>query len=143
MPGNGGASGFAALGVVVSEAAELAPEIAADCESVAAVEGTKGEVGEGTIPMLVEALGIPDMAAGVLIPASGIDVDVGEALAADTVLLGLAAAAMLKSPLVANIWLMSVMLTNCRVYWSPDGTRGSSTVVWSNVGSTLFAMAIA
>jgi hypothetical protein len=102
--------------------------------------------------MLVEALGIPDMAAGVLDPAAGIDV--GEAL------LGLAAAAMLKFPLVANNWLMSVMLTNCRVYWSlpgimtrlrrprhgathPAGTRGSSTVVWSNVGSTLFAMAIA
>jgi hypothetical protein len=71
--------------------------------------------------MLVEALGIPDMAAGVLDPAAGTDVDVGEALAVDTVLLGLAAAAMLKSPLVANIWLMSVMLTNCRVYWSLQG----------------------
>jgi hypothetical protein len=35
---------FAALGVVVSKAAELAPERAADCESIAAVEGSKEEV---------------------------------------------------------------------------------------------------
>jgi hypothetical protein len=58
--------------------------------------------------MVEEALGIPDMAAGMLDPAAGIDIDVGEALAVDTVLLGLAAAAMPKSPLAANIWSMSV-----------------------------------
>ncbi|KAJ7816023.1 hypothetical protein B0H13DRAFT_2380635 [Mycena leptocephala] len=97
-PGNGGASGFAALGVMVSEAAELAPERAADCQPA---------YDSGIKPARRKALGIPDMAAGVLDPAAGIDV--GEVLAVDTVLLGLAAAAMLKFPLVANIWLMSVM----------------------------------
>jgi hypothetical protein len=60
-----------------------------------------------------------DVGTGVLVPTTGTETDGGVveiALVADK--LGLAAAAMLNCALVAKIWLILVMLTNSRVYWS-------------------------
>lgn len=81
---------------------ELAPETPADCESVAARDVGEGEIAEGTVALGAETLEIPD-GAGVLDPTGGTKKDaevVWLAMGAEP--LGLAAAAMLKSPLVAN-----------------------------------------
>jgi len=83
--------------------AELAPETPADSESVAARDVGEGEVAEGTMALAEGTLESPD-GAGVLDPTGGTEKDAGMVwLAMDAEPLGLAAAAMLKSPLVANI----------------------------------------
>jgi len=120
--------------------AELVPELALDCAGVdnpaAPEDAPKGEVAEGVaallgLPLTPTAVLDPPTEAGVLMPA----VDDGTA--------ELGAAAMLKSELLENTWLILVMLTASKVYWSPAGTTGSSTVSWLSEGLTLFAMAIA
>lgn len=133
-------NGATAEAAELLDAADDAELLAPDCEGVvnpaAPEDAPEGDVAEGLAALLVFTLVTPT---AVLDPPEAAELTP----TVDDEMAVLGAAAMLKSELLANTWLMSVILTASKVYWSPAGTIGSSTVSWLSEGSTLFAMAMA